>query len=504
MPTSDTLAEARIARRTWWFVYGVWAVLTLQALVFIVRYAQPGPIIDEWEFIPALTDEESFGPWLWKLHNEHRFPLPRLIWYPLTRITGDFSAGCYVSLAGVSLLTLLMIRLAQQLRGRLNFADAFFPLSLLHTGHWENLRMGYQIVFMMNLVLAGILLWIVLRTNRTNLFRRGVQAGIVTLLLLACGAGGLAFGPFEMIWLLAIGFWLLTAMPRMVQRWRLLWLLALAAGMAAYIWLYLQGYHRPSHHRDPVAFWGSTNEAAFQGFRSAIQALAMAFGPAGSGLWPVSIFIICFVGLECVLVLLRVLPNNYAERPRVAGLLLYLGAIAFMAFGIGWGRSVFVQANGEPGFMGHSSRYSWITWPALGAIYYLWMLYGTPRTSRWVPTVLFGTLAIMLPFNVATGFIEGEKHRHHNKEWEQSVRDGMSDEELIDRYYPNYYGELKERMRVGLYLLRKNRIQYYRPLPERGEPLPPPRTIRLPRRSVRKGDIASIHRYRRHWRHDRP
>jgi hypothetical protein len=45
--------------------------LTLLGLVFIIRYAQPGPVVDEWEFIP-LSDEEPFWPWLWKLHNEHR------------------------------------------------------------------------------------------------------------------------------------------------------------------------------------------------------------------------------------------------------------------------------------------------------------------------------------------------------------------------------------------------------------------------------------------------
>src|SRR4051812_23488472 len=134
MTTSETRSQ-RDARRTWWFVYGVWAVLSLQMLVFMIRYAQPGPIIDEWEFIPAITGEEPFWPWLWKLHNEHRFPLPRLIWYPITVATQDFSAGTYVTWLGISLATLLLIHTSCKLRGRLDYADAFFPLSLLHLGH---------------------------------------------------------------------------------------------------------------------------------------------------------------------------------------------------------------------------------------------------------------------------------------------------------------------------------------------------------------------------------
>ncbi len=499
MPTSDSRAAERAARRTWWFVYGIWAVLTLQALVFVVRYAQPGPVVDEWEFIPALSDEEPFWPWLWQLHNEHRFPLPRLIWYPLTRLTGDFSAGCYVSLAGASLLTLLLIRLAGQLRGRLHFADAFFPLSVLHTGHWENLRMGYQIVFMMNLLFAGLLLWIILRTQRNNLFARAIQAGITTLLLLACGAGGLAFGPFMAIWLIAIVYWLWAAKPQPVNRWRPLWVVGLVLLILLYIILYLHGYERPSYHPDPIAVWKSRSEAIMQAFRSAVQALDMAFGPAGIGLWPLSIFLICLGMLECVVLLLRVLSTRVDERPRALGLLLFLGAVAFMAFGIGWGRCGFREANGEPGFMAHAARYSWITWPALGAIYYMWMLYGGPRTSRWVPIALFATMLVMLPFNVATGFIEGEKHKEQQKQWEKSVREGLSDDELIRQYYPGSYYDprLRERMRVALHLLRKNRIQYYRPLPEHREQPPSRRneqTVpkRRQRRTARCGVLSRV------------
>lgn len=478
MPTSAPLAADRLTSRTWWFVYGIWALLTLQMLVFVYRYAQPGPVVDEWEFVPALSDEEPFGPWLWKLHNEHRFPLPRLIWYPITRLSGDYSMACYVSLAGASFLTLLLIGAARDLRGKLHFTDAFFPMSILHMGHWENLRMGYQIVFMMNLLFAGILLWIIVRTNRNNLFPRAVQAGLVTLLLLACGAGGLAFGPLMVIWLTAVAQWYWRATPREGKRFRVLWIVGLAALIPVYILLYLQGYERPSYHPDPVAVWKSHGEALFQAFRSAIQALDMAFGPAGMGLWPASIFVFSLGLLECALLLLRVLAARIEERPRAFGLLLFLASVCFMAFGIGWGRCGFREANGEPGFMAHAARYSWITWPALGAIYYMWMLYGGPRTSRLVPLGLFSTILIMLPFNVVTGFMAGEEHKAFNQKWEKSVREGMSNDELVRTYYRGYYDDarLRKRMFDGLQLLRKNRIQYYRPLPE----------PRVPKRSRRR------------------
>jgi hypothetical protein len=497
MLTSDPPAIDRGARLTRWFVYGVWIAMTLQALAFVVRYSHNGPIIDEWDFIPALTDEEPFWPWLWKLHNEHRFPVPRSVYYPLFKLTGDFRTGCYVSLAGVSLLSLLMISTAQRLRGRPRFTDAFFPLSLLHLGHWENLRMGYQIVFMMNLVFAGILLRIVLLTRRDNRLRQAAEAGLITLLLVGCGAGGLAFGPSVALWLIALAFWF---QPKPIgQAWLTAAIVALAAALTFYIWLYFQGHHRPSHHADPLVVWGGYPEAGWQALRSGLQALSMAFGPAAIGLWPVSAFLLVVFGAEAALLLGRVLAKNPAERPRAFGLLLYLGAMALMALGIGWGRCVFVTAAGEPGGMGLSSRYGWIVWPALACVYFMCLLYRDQIMTNWLRRLMFGVAAgalalvmpfraakdksqkaihwivnngeavifwvvvAMLPFNVATGFIEGEKFRAFNAAWEASVREGLSADELVDKYYANCYEELQEQATLGIQLLRKHHVQYYVP-----------------------------------------
>jgi len=436
--------------------------MTAQAIVFVVRYSDPGPIVDEWEFIPALTDEEPFWPWLWKLHNEHRFPLPRLIYYPLFKITGDFRAGCYVSIAGVALCALLMISTAKRLRGRLHFADAFFPVSLLHAGHWENLRMGYQIAFMMNLALAAVLLRVILLTSRDNMPGRGIQAGVLTLLLLGCGAGGLAYGPFIGLWLLALAFWFRGPVPVLAKSA----LVILAALIPIYIGIYLIGYQRPHHHADPLEVWGDLPTAGWQAFRSALQALSMSFGPAASGLWPVSALLICLIGLGCGIILGRMAASRYEERPRASGLLLYFGALALMALGIGWGRCVFLTDDGELGFMGHSSRYGWIAWPALGATYFMAIIYGGEWSSRWVPSAIFVIVMAMLPFNIGTGIVTAEAYQEYNIAWEKSVRAGLSEEELIEKYYLHHPDDIKERMRLGVYLLRKHRVQFYQPLPK--------------------------------------
>ncbi len=463
MLTSAPRAD-RSTRRTWWFVYGIWAAMTLQVVVFLLRYPHPGPIIDEWEFIPAVTGEEPFVPWLWQLHNEHRFPLPRLIWLPIVQITGDFSAGIWLTLLGVSFLALLMIDTAKTLRGRLNFADAFFPLTLLHTGQGENWLMGYQICFMMNLLFAGILLRIILFTNRENLGKRGLQAGAMTFLLLGCGAGGLAYGPFMALWFIALIFWIICS-TQTGQTLRLAVPMALMVlAVPFYIVAYRQGYVRPAWHPDPVEVWGGYREAIWQSTRIALQALSMAFGPAATGLWPISAFVISLAGFESLQFLGRIFASRIAERPRALGLMLFLAALAFVAFGIGWGRCGFLGDDEGPGYMGMAARYTGLVWPALGTAYFLFLIYGSPRFSKWGPFLLLMIAALMFPFNVATGFIEGERSRQRAALWEQSVRSGMDDEALIEKFYGRNPEYIKERMRTALRLLRQHRLVYYRPL----------------------------------------
>ncbi len=365
--TSDNLAEARLARRTIWFVFGSWASMVLLGIIWIARYAVNSPLIDEWEFVPALLDEEPTLPWLWKQHNEHRFLVPRMLYYPLFQITHDFRTGCYISLFGLALLSLGMIRAARQIRGRLHWSDAFFPLSLLHLGHFENYRMGYQICFMLITLFAGLILRAILLTSRGNLFQRGLQVGLLLIPLLGCGAGGLAFGPPLALWLLAIVFWMLlgssytpsVGATKPGTRWaRIAALLAIVGFVPGFIALYYAGYVHPEFHPKSAGLLPS--------LRIALQSLTMAFGIGAGGsfslsgfeepvsLWPLFGLLVAILGFESVVRLIRVFIKQSEERPRALGLLLYLGAIGVMAFGIGWV---------DPGL---AMRQTWV-WPRVTA-----------------------------------------------------------------------------------------------------------------------------------------
>jgi hypothetical protein len=245
--------------------------------------------------------------------------------------------------------------------------------------------------------------------------------------------------------------------------------------------LYFHGYARPGHHPPSAGVWPS--------LKIAFEALSMAFGPAAMGLWPVSTLVIVALAAYACTLLLRRIVRDRPERPRALGLALYLAAVAGLALGIGWGRSGFTDGN-----MGFASRYGWIVWPALGALYFLgivydrdhwpnwlskaemfigrrfsafaerWQVFRARSHTEWLPLGLFATAVLMWPFNFATGLIVGEDRRSDQTRWQAAVRSGTNATELTERYYGDYPEYLQERIRIGVALLREHGISYYRPL----------------------------------------
>src|SRR5262245_31847805 len=114
---------------------GVWAILTLANLCFVLGFGHNVPRVDEWEFIPVLTGHEPPGPWLWAQHNEHRLPLPRLIYLALFWLTGDFRSGMIASVLLLSGLSLGLMRYVARVRGWPAWTDLFVPVGLLNGGH---------------------------------------------------------------------------------------------------------------------------------------------------------------------------------------------------------------------------------------------------------------------------------------------------------------------------------------------------------------------------------
>jgi len=439
----------------------VWLAMFCAGLAYVERYALVNPYVDEWAFMPVLFGERPAGPWLWEQHNEHRFPLPRLIYLGLFRLTGDLRTGCWVSFLGISLLAAGLIRLARSVRGQSHLADAVFPLLLMHTGQGENLYMGYQLAFMLTTALAGVLLGLIVTTSwpqRSNPaddpplarsesnrdgcdhFRRGLCATIVGWLLLTCGASGLVYGIAAAAWIV-----LLAAFGWMSKTRRIV-LVLLAVFTPVYAVVYFQGYVRPSHH-PPSA-------GVFESARIALEAQSMAFGPSATGLWPAIGLAVCFLGGAVV----TGLAVQFRRDIRFAGLLLYVAAGAAVAFGIGWGRSGFMDN------MGFAWRYGWITVPFVFATYFTWLIRGGRVAAYGTCALALVALALM-PVNSISGFLNGEnKVRPFETAWEADVRAGWTAEQVVDKHFPDYRDQTRQEVIEAMRLMRDRRYAYYESL----------------------------------------
>lgn len=364
----------------------MWLLFTAGAGAFVAFVGTNAPYADEWEFVPALLGDEPRLPWLWQQHNEHRMPLPRLVVLAYFTLTHDFRAGMVLQVAMLSALALFLMRLAAKLRGRAHWADAFFPVSLLHVGHWENFVMGYQVCFALFAVLATALAVVALRADRTNAFRSGVIAGVLLLLLALTGGSGLVLVPPVSAWLVfvAVTVWKSGA------KGRALLVLLLAVLPLAYLGVYFQGYHRPPHHPPPSTDVGRVT--AVTG-----QVLAMSLG-IGLKLvwWAVFAGMLVLGGFTLALLVRR--WTEPAERLSVAGLVAVAAGVTGVALAIGVGRGGFASEE-----MGLWSRYSLLTWPLLATAYLVWVKIG----RKWVPILLCVAASVAFPGNTGTGMQQG-------------------------------------------------------------------------------------------------
>jgi hypothetical protein len=436
-PTSTTDLRTRIV------LFVVWLAMLVPGLVYVSRYPLTYPFVDEWAFVPVLFGERPAAPWLWELHNEHRFVLPRVTYLGLFWLTGDLRDGCWVSFLGISLVAAGLMRLARAVRGRAHVTDAVFPLLLMHTGQDENLYMGYQMGFMLTAALAAGLLAVIVRVGEANRFRSALWAAVLGGLLLTCGAAGLAYGVAAATWAAYLAIRGPMAGPQRVT------VLLLAALAPVYVAFYFHGYVRPAHHPESAGLYESV--------RVGLQAQAMAFGPAATGpwLWPTLGVVILLVGLT---VAVRLAGRLGSDGSRAAGLLLYVAAAAAVAFGIGWGRSGFHND------MGFAWRYGWVTAPAVWASYFTWVLWGG-RVSVYGPWALLAAALVVAPINTVSGFLHAERRlRPFAEAWEADVRSGMPPGRLVQKHFPEVGPAGWQEMVEALRLMRTHRYLYYESL----------------------------------------
>jgi hypothetical protein len=399
----------------------VWAIMTVAALVFVATFGANAPYTDEWDFVPALLGKEPLSTWLWSQHNEHRLPLSRAIYYVLFQVTHDFRTGMFLQVAMLSALAFGLMRVAARLRGRPEWVDLFFPVSLLHLAHWENFLMGYQICFALFCCLVTCLGVVAMKANRESAFRSGLLAGILLQLIVLTGGFGLAVFPPVSLWLvyLALIVW------RSGSRLRAVLILALAVLPLAYMAFYFDGYQRPGHHEAP-----SRNPIAI-GIVAA-EVLAMAIGYGAVHVWWLVAIVELVIGV-CTLLWLIGQSREAFHRPASTGLIAVAAGVCGLAVAIGIGRG----SMGTEMDMGLWPRYSLLVWPILGIMFLVWVKAG----RKWVPIFMCVASAVFFTPNLFFGLGEGLANRMHYNQIENDLQAGLSVEQIVQKDFPKSRNE---------------------------------------------------------------
>jgi hypothetical protein len=378
---------------------------------------------DDWAMVPVVTRHEPLTlQWLWAQHNEHRIPLPKLIYLALYYFgASSFRAGTYFNVAILSGMALAMIMTAKRLRGSISYSDGFFPLILLHWGHYENTLSSFQVALTVPAALLTLCLVLILtRRLEGTSSSHAFFVGIVICLLTMCGAPGLAFVPPLAAWLI----W--NAMSRcygqMVTAKRAILESALPLIALFLAALYFVGYQKP-HYVPPSPSVRTTLVTALKSF-------AMGFGMAGCWKWPRFGYVVIALLITTSATLFYLLIRRLEERTRAIGLLLFLAGTIAVGLGVGWGRA------GYGSYSGFAPRYAILSLPLLCWSYFVWQIRGH-RTGRFVQILLFTLACLTLPLNMKEGRAAGKRWRQRSVSFATDVKKETATPVLAERYCPH-------------------------------------------------------------------
>jgi hypothetical protein len=390
--------------------------MLLAALAFGWKYGSALPWGEDWVLIvPVMTGEQPVtASWLWLGEGEHRIPLPKLVWVALLRLGDyDFRAGMCFNVFTLGLLAFSMILAARALRGWTSYADAFFPVALLHWGQWPNLLLLMQVHQVLPIFLAGMLLVLIARSRTPLPGGTALLAGICLILLPLCGSVGLAHVPALSLWLGYSGV-LAWRSSQPHGRRNCLLMLAFALAGLALLRLYFVGW-KPNDPIGERTLWATLTTST--------QFLSLSFGPASRALWPYSGLGVLGLALFGVAALVLVWRRQPQERFRAVGLLLFMGASACLALAVGWGRNEGVA----------DQRYVTFGVPMLCGVYFIWVVHGGP-SGRLAQMCLFTLICAVFALNTLDGLENGRRLCQLNAALEQDLVTGTPASVLAQRH----------------------------------------------------------------------
>ena len=409
------------------FVWGVWLIMMITDLYILAKLGRVFPLNEDWWLVAPMTgNEPNLFQWYWVQNSEHSIPFPRLILMSLLKISqGDYRAGMLFNICIIGALAGALIWVARAARGgRTRFADAFFPIALLHIGNAENLLWCWQLTQVVPTVLTCVML-LVLVSNRAFTAPTSAIVGGATLVLLPLsGSHALLFAPSLSLW---FGYWGLRAWRAATAGRPTRWIGGYWIGAAilslAFTGLYFLRYTRPS--------WRPADPTIPQALETAAKFLAMGLGPAVRTSWALAI--VALVGLLAAgagVAALAVLRRNGQERYRALAILIFFGNIVLLALATGWGRATAIQSV----YGQYPLRYVLMAVPALLVAFFAWDLYGPSKLRALLPTGLFVGICLLLPLNTLHGLNWLYWFPDRDQALAQDLKAGYSAEVLAERH----------------------------------------------------------------------
>jgi hypothetical protein len=404
--------------------------MTVSTAIVILRGARNIPIQEDWHVIPAFTGHQShFWQWLWKQNNEHRVPVPKLIYVGLLKLWPDFRVGMIFSLVVAAAISAAFIVVLRRIRGRTRWTDAFFPVAFLHLGHWENLGWSWELQFVVATAFAcGLLMVTAMTTQWTT--RRAVLAAACLLAIPLTGATALAFAPIMVLALIPVAR--RTAQP---AKGVLIGSMATSIGLVG---LYFVGLKHPDWVRPSPSPWASLQAAS--------KFLALAVGPAASAWWLASVALTAAILGSAAFLLFR------ARRRGSLLLLAYLAAAIVLAASLGQSRA------GLTPFYGLPDRYALIAVPGLCCCYLAYERYGH-RLRRWGPPLLCLGIVALIPLNTDFGLQYRDWYHHRVDTFAADLKAGMPMDQLD---YDRALAADSKEMWFSMLYLQNRRIGIFR------------------------------------------
>jgi hypothetical protein len=408
------------------FVWGVWLAMAAILCNFVRDFGLNMPMWDDWHIMPWIVGTRSLSwDWLWSVWADHRAPLTRLVIYGMARLTGgDFRACMWLSVLILCTLAAAAIFVARRIRGSHAFADAIFPLILMHIGHSPHVLQSWNLQNTGVTGLIGALLLLLVCSPAPWTLMRGLAAVLCVWLMPLSGSTGIAMLPPMALCLGIAGAWQWLSSPISTRTGR--WSARDTAGICS-----LLGF--ASLVLVPAYFYGWSRSSPpspdyWTAFKGAVMFLSTSAGGATGFFWPLTGVVVLGLAFASMGILWQVLRTQPRERVRAFSFLCFLIGMAAVGGAAGWGRSGL-----RPDYC-LDMRYSVLAAPALMAVYLLAVTYYPASIGRCIQVFACCAAFLLAPLNYQMAYSGASKIRTDLLSFLTDMLSGIPDQVLVKRH----------------------------------------------------------------------